>query len=98
MVFQLAEPIYWHCSTCQARFPVEADGLRLKLEHEVVQHGADPTRPIEELLQFIDEKNLKDEGAADGDGYYDTWRSPQFEHLISAAKASLQVLKERVQR
>ena len=80
---------------CEARFPVVPDGLKLKLEHEVAQHGADPTRPIQELLQFIDEKNLEDEGEDDGEGYYDTWHSPEFEHLIAAAKASLQILRER---
>jgi hypothetical protein len=79
---------------CEARFPVVPDGLKLKLEHEVVQHGADPTRPLEELLQFIEEKNIKDEGADDGDEHYDTWRSAEFEHLIATAKASLQILKE----
>jgi hypothetical protein len=72
------------------------DGLRLKLEHEVAQHGADPTRPIEDLLRFIDEKNIEDEGADDGDGHYDTWRSTEFEHLIATARASLQVLKEKL--
>ena len=92
----MTEQAYWHCSKCQARFPVVPDGLKLKLEHEITEHGADPTRPIEELLRFIDEQNIEDEGADDGDGHYDTWRSTEFEHLIVTAKASLQILKEKL--
>ncbi len=32
-----------------------------------------------DLVEFIERENLCDEGANDGDGYIDEWRSTEFE-------------------
>lgn len=41
---------------------------------------------LKRLIDFIEENNIEDECANDGDGHYDTWRSGEFERLIEKAK------------
>lgn len=41
---------------------------------------------LKELINFIENNNVEDEGSDDGDGHYDTWRSYEFELLIKKAK------------
>ncbi|KKL56278.1 hypothetical protein LCGC14_2247030 [marine sediment metagenome] len=48
------------------------------------------------LLKFIEENDIQDEMADDGDGYTDTWRSGEFSELIEHAQARLNELKEDI--
>ena len=41
---------------------------------------------LKDLIEFVEEKHLTDELCDDGDGYTDTWRSEELEHLINRAK------------
>lgn len=45
---------------------------------------------LRNLLTFIEENNVTDEAADDGDGYTDTWHSTQFARLIQEAKEMLE--------
>lgn len=45
------------------------------------------------LLKFLDENDVFDEGANDGEGVIDTWRSDQFEQLIESLRSALQETK-----
>lgn len=44
---------------------------------------------LKELVDFIEDNHIVDEGADDGDGHYDTWRSGEFGQLIERAKEVL---------
>lgn len=45
---------------------------------------------LKELVDFIEEQNITDEGADDGDGYFDSWRSNEFDVLIGEARKALE--------
>ncbi|KKM91911.1 hypothetical protein LCGC14_1223820 [marine sediment metagenome] len=44
---------------------------------------------VELLLKFIEENDIQDEMADDGDGHIDTWRSPQFDQLLTHTQEKL---------
>jgi hypothetical protein len=48
---------------------------------------------FKDLLNFLEDHNVTDESADDGDGYTDTWKSAEFSLLIHNAKKSLEELK-----
>ena len=45
---------------------------------------------LKNLIDFIEENDITDEEANDGDEYIDAWRSTKFDSLITDAKEILQ--------
>ncbi len=48
------------------------------------------------LLRFIENNDVEDEMAYDGDGHIDTWTSGEFEELLSNAKEKLKEINEEM--
>lgn len=46
-------------------------------------------KAAKELVEFIEENDITDEAADDGDGHHDEWRSSEFNFLIDQAKEAL---------
>lgn len=44
---------------------------------------------LKELIDFIEENNITDEGANNGDGYANTWRSDEFDLVLNRAKKAV---------
>jgi len=44
---------------------------------------------LQDLVAFIEERNIEDEIAIEDEGHVDIWRSSEFEGLITKAKAAL---------
>jgi hypothetical protein len=51
-----------------------------------VEEDSTPIGILKDLIEFIEENDVKDETANDGDGHIDEWRSIRFNHLINQAK------------
>ena len=51
----------------------------------------EPLKVLKELVNFIEENDIKDEVCDDGGGHTDEWRSNEFDSLLSQAK---EVIKE----
>ena len=50
---------------------------------------------LKELIEFIEENDVKDEIADNGGGYTDTWCSVEFNNLIDKAKEAIANEMER---
>lgn len=50
---------------------------------------SNPLEILTELIDFIEDNEVKDELSDDGDGHTDEWRSNEFNDLISRAKKTI---------
>ena len=50
-------------------------------------------RRFRDLIEYIEENNVTDESADEGEGYTDSWRSTEFNNLITKAKEELEKRK-----
>ena len=54
-----------------------------------VEEDSTPIGILKDLIEFIEENDINDEIANDGDGHTDEWRSIRFQHIINQAKETI---------
>ena len=63
------------------------------VENPAPKQIINPLLPLKELVEFIEDNDVKDEICDDSEGYIATWRSVEFDNLIKRAKETLKNLE-----